>query len=56
MKAYIFRTYTGWTVYDGMLSEAIIYAENDQEARQKAIEQAQGKAFSCNRMYDVTID
>ena len=47
---YVFRTFTDWTIYAGMLSEEIITAGSDEEARQKAIDLAAGKAFTCNRM------
>ena len=53
MRKYIFRIYTGWSVYDGLLSEQIITANNDDEAQEKAILLSEGRAFTCNRMYSI---
>lgn len=55
-KPYIFRTFTGWTVYDAITAERIIYAANDQEAETIARAAAAGRAYTCNIMETGTGD
>lgn len=46
---YVFRIYTGNTVYDGIVIEAIIRATNDKDAQAKAAILANGRPYSCNK-------
>lgn len=56
LYSYVFRIYTGWSVYDGIITQDTITARNDAEAREIAIKRAAGKAFSVNRAWNAKLD
>jgi len=48
---YLVRLYEGWQVWDGQIAEMTISATSIEEAQKIAEKIANGRAFSCNKIY-----